>query len=311
MVWRGALISLNVSLAILAASSLPVQAASLTKRPFQLRSLSLLRSLKVRANDSFLRDTTSIALLPSIDLFGMPLLLGNSNTLSGVLMEERRAAELRQQYSDMTREYENREKFGLLAPWERMKYEEQVRGFSQNVFNQVRDRQMEAHSKRMEGNLRAGVKNERKGSGPQVVATSAVVMGAVVALVSGQPVDVKISPEVGFTNRFDLRGQNESLRFYSPLLQSELSFSANAPDRQDMSQGAGAQGERFKLTLGHQLPIWSLTAGLTAGSSSRTVQATLTKQITPEISMVWGSTGALERPDWNQQTFTLQYGVSF
>lgn len=295
--------------------------SALAPQPLQLRSLSLMRSVRVRANDSFftsrlngaaaLKGASAASALMNADLLGMPLLLGEGSSVTGLLMEEQRAAELRQQYNDMNREYEAREKFGLLDPWEKAGHEQQMRGFSESIFNSIRDRQIGAHAKRVERNIQQGAKNERKDSGKRVVATGVVVVGAVAAMVAGHPLDIKLAPEIGIVSRLDVLNKHESLRFYSPLLQSELSFSAGAPDRQDMAQGMGAQGERFKLYVGHQLPLWSLTAGVIAGSSSRTVQATLTKQITPEISMVWGSTGAWERPDWNQQTFTLQYGVSF
>ena len=211
------------------------------------------------------------------------------------------AVEVRQQYDDMVRTYELRRQYGLVDPHEEAGHDQQMNDLKNSVVNQVRLYQMKKNLKKVE-------KMALRDESLRFIAKPVAVAGAITAVASGAPLSFDLTDSTRLTTRTNVRDQTSQIALASPLGVGSLDFAGKAPDT---TPDPTVTAERYRFSLLRDLPL-SMTSGLSYGSTTSTVSASLSKQIMPNLTCVLDSTHPLyENGRSKQETFRLLYGINF
>jgi len=248
----------------------------------------------IRPNGSFLADTKRMeSFEPNIQT---------------QVMEPHRFLEVRQQLDDLTRSYEMKKKFGIAQLEDERVYQDQVRGMSGQLVDQVKDRQQAIHGNQIVKNVVSRVIQDQAA---MTLLQPVIMASAVVGVCTGTPVELPVLDIGRIRSRTDLRTQGGNLEINSNFLTGRFDVAARAPETQNFSKPIGADGERFRFSLFRQLPLVDVSTGLGYASSSRTVSASLFKQVTPEVSLAVGAVQAVDGAPRGEQSVSVNYGLRF
>jgi hypothetical protein len=240
------------------------------------------------------------------------------------ILNPKRQKELQRQYEDMNRDYDMRMKYGLMDDIHRIGYFNQTAGFSNNVMGQIRGYQVENGRETMisTANRMASQNDEIKDivkAGKSVEKPAGIIGGAYM-VGTGTPLGVKLSNDSSLTSRTDIPNQQASLTLNSPFLNT--SFAMNQLVSANWVPGMGTpvdpsqHDERYRFTVSRPLPLWNLVPGLSYGSTSTMVIASLSKPITDHLVCVVSNNTPLDpvNSDYHyntEQVIRLSYGISF
>jgi hypothetical protein len=125
-------------------------------------------------------------------------------------------------------------------------------------------------------------------------------------LVKGKTVDVNLSDSLKLRTKAHVTGQVAELGLLSPGASTSFQFSPTS--------SSYADGEKYKFAVSKKLP-WSLSSGVSYGSTSDTVKASLEKQLTPQITGVVDSRRPVHADQASatppEETVQLKYQLSF
>lgn len=243
---------------------------------------------QITPNQSYLADQAKNL---NIEAINQMQVLGNRQVL-----------ELRQQYQDLNRDYEMRRLYGLVDTKAETSHTDQMNGFSRTVIGQVRQNQVKQYGEKL---VHASQQNEAL----RTVAKPAAVAGTIVAVSSGMPVGIKLSDSSKLTTMTNVADRNGQIHLESPLMDARVEMRAAAPSVWDPTQ----PGERFQLSLSRPLDFWDLRSGVTYGSSSTSLSASLVKPLSEHLTAVLDSIHPLSSDIAlsPEQRLTLLYGVRF
>lgn len=196
-------------------------------------------------------------------------------------LSESKNTELKQRYVDMSRNYNMKEKYGLLTLEDRRTRVNEMEDFARFYTRNIIDHQIEE-------NLKAAEENSEE------VRVVRNVQHKVEQIMNGET-NVSVSEDMKFGARTDLPNQSGNLFFSSGLVNA--AFNINLATEVD----------RYSLSANRDL-IFGLKSDVRYGTSSRTLNTTVSKQLAKNLSATFAHEDALKDPN---ESLRLNYGFSF
>jgi hypothetical protein len=135
------------------------------------------------------------------------------------------------------------------------------------------------------------------------------------ALYTGTPMNIRLSDETALVASTDVRNRRGNLLFDSNLVRGSFDFVARAPLDRDPNAPLPLdplqREERYRFSLSRGLGVWDLSSGLSYGSSTKSLGASLNKQILPNLSTSIGTTRFLRDGSPGEESIRFSYGLTF
>ncbi|MBC7693027.1 MAG: hypothetical protein H7222_14790 [Methylotenera sp.] len=214
------------------------------------------------------------------------------------LFDPRVSADMQMRYNDMNREYDMRKTHDLVSMEEEREHNRKMSQFSR----QAATAYGRGHVAVKLANLQRSIENE-----PSLARPAAVVVAAA-AIYTGKEMKYRVTDDTHLVGRTDGPNREANFRIDSPLLDSRLDYKAGFDDQ---PANLLNQHETMKVSVARGLPLWNLRSGLTYGSSSATVTASISKQLNPNLTCVVDSAHSSRSDQTSQESVKLYYGLSF
>lgn len=226
---------------------------------------------------------------------------------------------MRWQVERMADEYERRKLHGQLGVSGESSHWQRVNEFSGNALNEIRDAELRAQIEERvftdsarRNSTSAAEDFSRTGVG-KTMKTPLGVIATLAAVSTGHPVRLEIEEETVFSARTDVRAQRGEFQLSSPLLDTRFDFLGNAPVAPVPGQ---RPNERFRLTVGRTLPIWSIRSGVSYGTTTNLVSASLSKSLTDNLICTFVSSrpansGRIDALIPGEESVSLNYQIRF
>jgi hypothetical protein len=222
------------------------------------------------------------------------------------LLDQKSVLNLNQQYQDMNRDYELKQKFGLVDRTQEQSHGDDVHHFGRVAFAEVRKYQTNQEAKRLK-------KVVDQDETLKVFMKPAAVVGAGAAIYGGTPVNLQIDEDTRMRAMANVPSQTAQFSLFSTLGTTSVDFDLNRPDpNRPYTANPRAQIERYRLTFSRGLPIWNLSSGLTYGGSTSTVGASLSKNLVPHLTAIVDTVRPMQ-PNryYSEESLRLFYGLQF
>ena len=220
------------------------------------------------------------------------------------LIDERASNRLRQKFDDMTRSYEWRERFSLTTLHDEEIRASQNSSFAMNAFNELQ-------ATHVERRLRQVTETQPGESITDASRASVAIAGTAAALYVGIPIRLRPTRESVLTIRSRAYTGTGSIELQNAEMVTAMSYSINPGDR---TPGSALSDERIGLQASRPLPIAELTSGMTYGSTSGLVTASLSRPLLPNLALVGDSSHSLGAANVNkpaQERVSVLYQLSF
>jgi hypothetical protein len=255
-----------------------------------------------KVNDSFLQDREA----------GM-----DEPLLRDRIFNPRLAREMNQRYEDATREYRMRERHDLATLHEQRAYIERMSGFAMDVLQEIK----RYHWREKITEVReAAVRAVKNGSAlVQTLSKPVALALAAAAISTGQPVSVKVNDETRLTARTNVQSQKGKFEMVSPVVNGSVDFVGKAPSYRDPYAlppvDPDAREERYRVSVARGVPGLDVTTGLSYGSTTTTLTASVSKELMSNLTCVVDSSKPT-RPERSnlpngQESVRLLYGIRF
>lgn len=245
-------------------------------------------SLERQANQSFLGDTVSVS---------------TETALRDEIMTPRMASEIRQQYEDMSRNYELRAAYGLTDLEEQRSHVGRVKDFTRNVLSQVRAYHVKENMERLR---EASERNENL----KQLAKPLSVVATAAAIYSGKPVSLRLSERSALSAATDVPHDRASLALTSPLINTSVDFMTRGQrDPNSDPLNPVPVEEAYRLSVSRSLPVLDLHSGVSYAGTTGAMTTSLSKQLAPHLS---GSVSSTRQRAGNAEgTLSLLYQMQF
>lgn len=221
------------------------------------------------------------------------------------------ANSLRQEYEDKTRDFEMKQKYGLLDTNGVAAYNNALTDVRKDLVKGVRQTQARDYGQ----NANTAARNGE-------VSTPMIVTGSLASFYFGNALDVTVVPEMRLWARTDVRNQTSEFKIFSPI--GESSVQMDGSDYAKMGLGAdglpipdpsGVRHERYKVAVSRSLPLWDLSSAVSYGGTSSTVHASIAKPIvnnvTAAVETIQPMAAAAAAGAPSEQIFRVLYGITF
>lgn len=218
----------------------------------------------------------------------------SSQTSGGELMDSKKALELRQQYDDMVRNYEQRKVYRQNSAQEDQQHTQKVRGFSRTVVREVEKQQITQQT----------AQAKKAAENDPVLSKAAKPLGIVaagVAIYYGAPVNFDMGSETQLTARTVVPRSEGSLSLNSPLIRTSADFLYAAPR---------AGQDQVRLGVSRELG-WDMSSGLSYGNTTQSTTASVSKKLNENLTWVVDSSNRTAASASGEQTTRILYGISF
>lgn len=243
-------------------------------------------------SDTFLNDTK----------YASP---DSSTELRDELFNPALARTLSNEYREMVRDYDFREKYDQVSPWEKQAMVEKNGKFSRYVVRHLMSYHITHTAEKAEKNS-------------EEVKTFRRVQNTVQQVTQGST-NMDVSDSFKFGTKSDLPRQRMSVWMKSDFVDGSADAdygrggSVNPMDRENLDPNYKAERYRFSLSRG--LP-WSMQSGFTYGMSSKTVSTTVSKRLTQNLTWEFENRRVMTSEDpilrtKGEQTVKVFYGLSF
>ncbi|MFL5813072.1 MAG: hypothetical protein ACJ763_05800 [Bdellovibrionia bacterium] len=241
-------------------------------------------------NCSYLNDTNHAA---------DPLFLNH-------LVDQKTVLNLNQQYQDMNRDYELKQKYGLVDMNQEQNHGSDLSHFGKQAFAEVRKYQANREAKR----LKKAVDREES---LKAFMKPAAIVGAGAAIYSGTPVNLEIDEDTRFRAVANGPSQTGQFSLLSNMGTTSLDFDLNKPDpNKAYTADPRGQIERYRLSFSRGLPLWDLTSGVYYGGSTTSVGASISKSLMPHLTAVIDSVRPLQQGRYfSEESLRFFYGLTF
>lgn len=262
-------------------------ASQMSDREPSFFTFSRRQAKKIRplwSDPKFIRDSANQSILYS----GAPTGFERAN--SSEVVEWLKAdqsvetTDLRIRYQQLERYNDSRRAFGQNSFGDQNQTNERKRNLGRDALVAVRNARTDAERRRfIETPLGAGFKELLDDPSEalnlnETQRKTVVTVAAIAAISVGQPVVLQVNRNVRVFARTEVHNQAFDFRMASPAIESHLAFNATAP-----IGVANPNNERYQVSVGRPLPIWSLRSDLQYGGSSALVAATLSKRISRNL----------------------------
>lgn len=226
-----------------------------------------------------------------------------------VLLDDSQTLMLKQQYQDLTREYDQRAAYGVTTQMEDEMQRQRIAQFSRRVVGQVQGRQIRSNVEKLRGAV-------ERDDNLMAVSKPVAVVGAIAAISMGTPVKFNLDSATQVEAQTVVMESRGHVAVNSPIVSGNVRYVG----RNEQFTGPNMPApivldERVRVSLSKPLPVWSITSGVSYGSSSQSVSASLSKPITNHLTCVVDSTqvfGASARMNvMTEESVRVLYGIQF
>lgn len=238
----------------------------------------------------------------------------------GSLIDDKRAGALRQQYDDLNRDYDQKQRAGLANSTVEQAHQGAVTGFSNGVLDDIEKRKLQDTGDKAANIIVSGADQTTK-----TIMTPGVVVAGVYV---GKTVNVRMTDDSHFSFRTSLRDKLGQIELHSPILYGSFEFHPQAPDSytlinsgnvdfghmMDFNHLADFGAERYQFKVVRSVPFLDMSSSVLYGSSSNVVASSLSKQLTPHLAAVVDSVYYLTPydPDHTiEERVRLRYDLHF
>lgn len=204
--------------------------------------------------------------------FLMNTKIGSSNSQIS-LLDEHRALELRQEYGDMVRSYNDRSRYGLTSLEEERAHDAQLRGFSEHVMGTIRDYQIKANLKKMK-------KVVDRDPNLSQLKRPAAIAAAVAAFYNGAPMTVKVADDAEVAASAHIPSKRAQVSLRSSVVDTSLNYTSTVP-----SAAVNSSDDRIKFSLSKAIPSLDLQSALSYGSTTSALTASVSKKIIENLRL--------------------------
>jgi hypothetical protein len=222
------------------------------------------------------------------------------------LMDHKTILSLNQRYQDMNRDYELKQKYGLVDNTQEQQHGDDVHHFARQVVGEVRRYQTSREFRQLK-------KAADQDDSIQPLMKPAAVVGAGVAIYSGTPVNLQIDEDTRLRAVTDVRNQTGQFALLSSVGTTAVDFDMNKPDpNRPYTPEIGAQPERYRLSFSRGLPVWDLSSGLSYGGTTSSVGASLSKSLAPNLTAVVDTVRPVQAGRYSsEESLKFFYGLQF
>jgi len=216
---------------------------------------------------------------------------------------------MNQQYRDLTRNYELRKNYQINNYGDEVNYNSQVGSFAQDLYHKIYSQQWQAQSKYYGDKIRNSDFFQSA-----IKQTPVQVTGGIVAISTGNEIELNLSPTTKLKTRTNVMTQTGSFKLETPVMNISTDIIMTAPSSRDPSNPSSADRFFFRFSR-HFGFLGDLDTSATYGSTSSILTVSLNKPIIPHISMSLDSTNSLNSDLASIQpsstSFRVNYGLSF
>ena len=268
----------------------PAQASS---RMAQVRpSWATQSASELGANSSFLNGRVS----------------DNASSTKDELIAPAMASQMKLQYEDMNRSYDQRATYAQVSPEEARQHSQAMRDFSKSMALTVGRYQLSQNLEK----VRQFAEND------PILGTlknPAALIAAGVAIYGGQPVRVRIGDDVHMTAKAHGPSREGQFAVQSSVVNTTVDVKAGSrsdeEERQQKALDPTRRDERFRLGFSRGLPVWDLQSGVSYGGTTGTMTASVSKQLNRNLTCVVDSSHNLTTAQSSEESLKLLYGLRF
>lgn len=206
---------------------------------------------------------------------------------------------LRQRLDDMSREYRMRKNHGLNTLGDELKRYQSMKGLASEIVSEAKNREI-SHQ---QGKLKSFAEGYKNDAWVKALRQPVGLAVALVAMGTGHPITVDLAEDSQLLASADVRDRTSRISLLSPLVNWNLDYIATAQAEVPESQRLLAD-ERYRMSLGRRLPLFELQSGVSYGSTSRTMNASLSRRLVENLTCTVDA-GTI------QERLRLEYGISF
>jgi len=226
------------------------------------------------------------------------------------LLANDKALKLRQEYEDRFRNYNEREKYGLLSPYEKDQKNDQVADFSEYVLRKLFDYQVNSNMKKM----------EKKSDEVRFVAK---VHKSVQTVAKGT--DVSVNQDVKVITKADIPRKEGKIWMESKVfnLGLNMDLKRKIENLDDVSENSNnrlatpfTMDDKYKISLWREIPLLEVDSDLAYALSYSRFRATFKKKLANHLTGEFSQTrqigvNSLPQDQQKENKISLNYGVSF
>jgi hypothetical protein len=220
--------------------------------------------------------------------------------LRDLVFDHQMSCQMKQQFEDMTRQYEYRKLYKLTTVYEDQQHLENVSNFSRNAVDSFQNFHFQRGLQDAQGKL-------EKTEFAQTAKKPIGIMVGAAAIYTGRPMRFR-ALQSRFEARTDVRNRRGSLGVQSPWFHGGVEY-ADIAERGNVLDVTQTE-ERARWNIARGIPILDVNCGLSYGVTTQTATASLSKQLTPNLSAVVDSSRS-RLNDRGQESVKLFYGVQF
>ncbi len=236
-------------------------------------------------------------------------------TLNDILFDRQMVLTMKQDYEDQNRDYEMRERYKLVDRNKQSEHLRSMNRFSEEVINQIRDRQKEIHMNKLKDFA-------KKDPNIRMLKRPAAVLGVLYGLYKGEEFELPIA-----SNEMRLRAYTKALerrggfKLYNPIINTGFDMMAKAPQKRDAfepvteNSDTMAGSERYRVHVWRSIPGLDVTSSLAYAFTTDTANATFSKPIVAHLTAQVDGSRVMrtnfKTATQNEGRVSLNYGVSF
>jgi hypothetical protein len=217
-----------------------------------------------------------------------------TESLSEFIVDRKTALSMRQEYDDLVRWHEMRERYGLNSNQDDRVHTAKVSELTTDILKRI---EMQ-HVRKNSAKLRKIVETDPTFA-PIIskVRRPVGLVFAVAGIYTGEPMNVQLSERTRLTARTNVPAKRGQLFVASPLMNGSVDFIANASSQE--------KEERYRFSVSRNLPVFDLSSSLSYGTTTNAMTASLSRPLfVPNLTAVMDAST-------NEQVLRFLYGLTF
>jgi hypothetical protein len=224
----------------------------------------------------------------------------------GDIMSQRRLLELKQQYSDVSRDYDQRSVYGINDTEATRIQIARMQDFSHSVFSELRKYQGVTYRDKLSG---AVERDPILASGP------VKVVGGISAIYFDSPVMIALSEETRIEAHTNVGDQTGQVKVTSPVLNGTIDMDGHAEDALipgTVPTDPTWTREKYRVSVNRSLGIFGLSSAASYGTTTTQATASISKPISDHVTCVVDSMKPLNAPGAvPEERVKVLYGIKF
>lgn len=209
---------------------------------------------------------------------------GNAYIMRDAMMDAQDVPGMRQTVYALQRSYESRKQQGLMDAAAQRDYLEKLQVVRDQLVTKVSQKELQKHERKISRLLE---------NTPSGIRAMAGVAGAFAMFYSNRPVRLHVIQGADLVARTSLPLKTGQIELYTPLVHSGVYVAMGAPS--SFREATPAVGEeRFRFSMWRNLPVLNMSSGISYGTTSTLLTASLQQPLGERLRCVFDSSHALD-----------------